>query len=576
MSLPWLLNTAWMFSCAREARAFASATRHVAATQAEVLASILRQNRDAEFGRAHHFHGIDGPHAYQQRVPLSRYEDYAQAIHRIAEGENHVLTRARVELLEPTSGTTGGEKLIPATAPLCRQFQRAVAAWVADLFHHRPGLRRGRGYWSISPAFGSPRRTAAGIPIGFENDADYLGAGGRWLLKRLMAVPANVARVVDIDEFRYHTLWHLLRAPGLTLMSVWSPTFLPTLLAPLEAWSDRLGFDLERCGETTRAAELRRIFRVPSSTAEKLRRIWPRLALISCWADAGSARYLGQLRELFPEVEIQPKGLLATEGCVSFPLTGRPAPVLAVRSHFFEFQEIDAPERLRLGHELERGGRYRVVLTTAGGLYRYELRDEVEILGFENQCPLLRFLGRSDGGCDLVGEKLSERHVQAVLERLLEGHRRCRPAPIAQAGCPVDAGRYPLFPFAILVPVDDRPPRYRLFVQFASLDSDPAAALAMASGLESGLCENPHYAYARRFGQLAPAEIVVLDPHGESAWELYQHECLSRGARLGSVKPRALDAWAGWSAVFAPLHCRMDLRIRPRTWTDSEVQPRGK
>ena len=355
MSLPWLLNTAWMFSCAREARAFASATRQVAATQAEVLASILRQNRDTEFGRAHHFHGIDGPHAYQQRVPLSRYEDYAQAIHRIAEGENHVLTRARVELLEPTSGTTGGEKLIPATAPLCRQFQRAVAAWVADLFHHRPGLRRGRGYWSISPVFGSPRRTAAGIPIGFENDADYLGAGGAgcssgsWRFPR--ALP-ELSTSTSSATARFGTCF----APELTLMSVWSPTFLPTLLAPLEAWSDRLGFDLERCGETTRAAELRRIFRVPSSSAENLRRIWPRLALISCWADAGSARYLGQLRELFPEVEIQPKGLLATEGCVSFPLTGRPAPVLAVRSHFFEFQEIDAPERLRLGHELERGG----------------------------------------------------------------------------------------------------------------------------------------------------------------------------------------------------------------------------
>ena len=188
--------------------------------------------------------------------PCRRYEDYAEAIGRIAEGRRGVLTRDRVELLEPTSGTTGGEKLIPCTASLRGQFQRAVAAWVADLFHHRPALRQGRAYWSISPAFGSSRRTAAGIPIGFDSDADYLGAAGRWLLKRLLAVPADVARLTDIDQFRYRTLWHLLCASDLTLMSVWSPTFLPTLLGPLEAWHDRLCFDLEQSGKASRAAEL--------------------------------------------------------------------------------------------------------------------------------------------------------------------------------------------------------------------------------------------------------------------------------------------------------------------------------
>jgi len=535
VSLPWLFNTAWMLTCAREARAFANATRHVVETQAEVLVSMLRRNRNTEFGWAHDFHKIDGTQVYRQRVPLSRYEDYAEAIGRIGVGKHGVLTHDRVELLEPTSGTTGGEKLIPCTAALRRQFQRAVAAWVADLFRHRPSLRQGRAYWSISPAFESGRRTSGGIPIGFDNDAEYLGAAGRWLLKRLLVVPAELARLADIDQFRYRTLWHLLRAPDLTLMSVWSPTFLPTLIASLEVWHDQLCFDLEQCGETTRAADLRRIFHAPDSLAEKLRRIWPRLALVSCWADADSARYLRQLRGLFPEVEIQPKGLLATEGCVSFPLTDCIAPVLAVRSHFFEFQEIDAPDQLRLAHELEYGGRYRMVLTTAGGLYRYELRDEVEIIGFENQCPLLRFRGRSDGGCDLVGEKLAETHVRAVLDRLLESH-----------------GLLPAF--VLLVPVYNQTPRYRLFVQAAASGTAPTAADDLADGLETGLCENPHYAYARRLGQLAPPDVVILDPCGEPAWELYQRQCLVRGMRLGSIKPRALDAWPGWTVAFAPLH----------------------
>ena len=555
MGLPWLLNTTWMVACAREARTFRKATRSVAESQANVLASVLQQNRDTEFGRSHSFRAIDSPRAYQQQVPLSRYEDYTDAIDRIASGRGNILTRDRIELLEPTSGTTGGEKLIPYTASLRRQFQRAVAAWIADLFQNRPTLRQGRAYWSISPAFGPLRQTGSGIPIGFEDDADYLGIAERWLLRKLLVVPSEVARLTDIESFRYCTLWFLLRAADLALISVWSPTFLLTLLGPLEAWHDRLCFDLDHgkpqppsslpdaltkrfaCGggqETVRAAELRKVFRSCLSLPEKLRLIWPRLGIISCWADANAARYLHELHTLFPEVEIQPKGLLATEGCVSIPLLGRLGAALAVRSHFLEFQEIDSPQKVHLANELDRGGRYRVVLTTAGGLYRYELRDEVEVSGFENECPLVRFVGKSDCTSDLVGEKLAEAHVRAVLSRLLDMN-----------------GLAPTF--VLVVPVVDRPPRYRLYVQAPALNGGTFVAKDWAVCLETGFCENPHYAYARQLEQLAPAEVVALDSRGRLGWEVYERQCLIRGMRAGNIKPMALDSWTGWPAVFDSL-----------------------
>ena len=49
-------------------------------------------------------------------------------------GERGVLTRDPVRIFEPTSGTTSGEKLIPYTADLQHQFQRAISAWIGDLF----------------------------------------------------------------------------------------------------------------------------------------------------------------------------------------------------------------------------------------------------------------------------------------------------------------------------------------------------------------------------------------------------------------------------------------------------------
>lgn len=516
MGLAGWLNAAWMVKCLPEAWAFHRATRHVAQAQAEVLARIVRRNADTEFGRRHGFAAIDSPRAYQARVPLSRYEDYSDAIGRIAAGEANVLTREPIVLLEPTSGTVQGEKLIPYTASLRREFQRAVAAWIADLYWQRPAVRRGRAYWSISPALGPSRRSVGGIPIGFEDDTAYLGSLERLAASRLLVVPPGVARLGDMDAFRYATLSCLLRADDLTLLSVWSPTFLTALLAPMEPWLERLAMELE----PRRAAILRSTAPLP----DKLRQLWPRLALISCWADGAAATCIGAVRDLFPAIEIQGKGLIATEGCVSFPLVGRAAPALAVRSHFFEFQPADGGA-CWLAHELDAGGRYCVVLTTGGGLYRYQLRDEVEVVGFEGGCPLLRFLGKADRVSDLVGEKLSEPHVRAVLDRVF-AERGLKPT------------------FALLVPVLGTPSRYRLYLQGAE-------PVELAERLETGLRENPYYRHAVEIGQLATVDVETLPAGAAFGWGVFERHCLARGLKAGNIKPAALDAWTGWPGVFA-------------------------
>lgn len=553
--VPWLLNTAWMLKGRTEAAAFAQATRRVAETQVQLLLQILQANRDTELGRIHHFRDITDVRTYQERVPLAGYDELAAPIHRIAAGEANVLTCEPVRLLEPTSGTTGGEKLIPYTAGLRRQFQRGVAAWIGDLYHHRPLIRNGRAYWSISPMLGPLRRSSGGLPIGFDDDTAYLGWAERFALRQLLVTPPEVARLPDMDNFRYCTLLSLLAADDLTLISVWSPTFLTALLAPLEEWQERLCSDL-RLGRLSpplplaeevagplcrwlrpnpnRADCLGRILRSRAPRSDQLRRVWPHLTLISCWADAAAAQFLPELRELFPNVEVQPKGLLATEGFVSFPLIDRPGAALALRCHFFEFEEPGNGSRCRLAHQLDRGGRYRVVLTTAGGLYRYQLRDEVEVVGFHRQCPLLQFLGKSDATSDLVGEKLAEPHVRALLNRLL-AVLSLQPR------------------FTLLVPILDRPARYRLYIQAPGIAGGSPLLVSLQKGLEDGLMENPYYRQAVAAGQLAPAEVTVLDPRGDSAWRLYERRCLAEGQKCGNIKPTALDRRTGWQEAFAHL-----------------------
>jgi hypothetical protein len=520
MSLAWLLNSAWMLAGLPERRAFARATRRVAATQADLLRRLLARNRTSWFGRRYDFARLRRPADYQKAVPLLQPADFRSAVERIAAGEPGVLTSEPVLLLEPTSGTAGGEKLVPYTATLRRQLRRAVAAWVADLFVYRPAARRGRAYWSLSPAL-PRRRTLGGLTVGFDDDAAYLGGCEQLALRYLLVTPPAAPRSAGLEEFRLATLAALLAAPDLALVSVWSPTFLLALLGLLDSAGPAL---LARLAPARRR-QVEAILAAPLGRPEQLRRLWPRLALLSCWTDAAAAEPARQLQALLPHVEVQPKGLLATEGVVSFPLIGQAGAALALRSHFFEFIESGYPETIRLAHELDRGGRYRVVLSTGGGLYRYPLGDEVEVVGLLRQCPLLRFLGKADRVSDRVGEKLAEPFVRAVLQRVLAEH-----------------GLQPTF--ALLAPAPGPPDGYVLYLQGAQPDG------ALAADLQEGLAENPHYRYACGLGQLVPVRVHVIAAALGPAWRLYEERCLARGQKAGGIKPAALDGWTGWAGVF--------------------------
>ena len=534
------LNTAWMWKCRIELAKFRRSTQSVATTQVAVLREILDHNARSEFGRMHGFAGIRSAAEFQRRVPLAAYADFSEMIDRIGAGEGGVLTGEAVTLLEPTSGSSGAVKLIPYTASLRAQFQRGIDGWLGDLLHAYPALRHGRAYWSISPALGIEKTTSAGIPIGFDDDTAYLGTVERRALKHLFAVPPELAKIKDLEQFRYQTLLHLLAAEDLSLISIWSPTFLTVILSQLERrsadlWRDlpavRLQYRSHRLRR--RADELEKIFASADSLADKLRRIWRRLTLISCWADGASARYLGELSKLFPNVMVQPKGLLATEGFISFPLARRSGAALALRCHFFEF--LDDRGDLRLADQLENGRSYQVVITTGGGLYRYRLGDTVEVVGFENQCPLLRFVGRADGVIDMVGEKVSENLVRAALEQTFAKN-----------------GLAPQF--AMMVPVEDeRQPGYRLYVQGRNDELTSAKLATVRTALEAALAQNPYYDHALRVGQLGKLQVHALSSSTESAWEIYEGECLRRGQKLGDIKPIVLHGAAGWAQCFEPL-----------------------
>jgi hypothetical protein len=241
-----------------------------------------------------------------------------------------------------------------------------------------------------------------------------------------------------------------------------------------------------------------------------LTRIWPRLGLISCWGDAHAALSLPELARAFPGVEIQPKGLLATEGFVTIPFAG--AWPLAIRSHVFEFLSEDGGGP-RFAWELDEGGTYSVMLTTGGGLYRYRLQDRVRVEGFLESTPSLHFLGKEGHVSDLRGEKLHESFVAGALARVF-----------------AKTGMTPRF--AMLAPEDEGPTGYVLYLE--AKEPPPAG---LAEELDEELLANPHYRLCRALGQLAAVRVQRLE---KDAYSRYLEHCRRQGQRMGDVKPLAL------------------------------------
>lgn len=520
-----LANRLWLFTSRRAAKDFHHASRNVAQTQTRLLQSYLTQNQTTAYLKP------QLPITNYQSLPLTTYENYLPYIERLANDEPNILTRDPVQLFELSSGSTSASKMIPYTRTLQREFRLALSTWIHDLYTHHPALMAGPAYWSISPLTSGPRRTPAGIPIGFEEDSAYLGSFGSVIESSLMAVPSFVKHIQDMDDFRYVALLYLLRREDLRLISVWNPTFLTLLLAPLETWWESLLKDIadgtivppnqspipnSQFPNKPRSRTLSKLSPTNYSS------IWQHLSLISCWADGASEPYAKELQSHFPNVTIQPKGLLATEAFVSFPLTGH-GNVLAITSHYFEFLAENGD--VLLAHQLEKGQTYSVIVTTGGGLYRYQLNDIVEVTDFYNQIPCVKFIGKADKVSDYFGEKLNEQFVAGVLKELF--------------------GKYNLNPIFYMLAPDDTPPfHYTLYLE---LDSRTIELPDLPTQLDNVLRTNFHYDYCRRLGQLAETQIVqVKDGSGA-----YINACQQRGQKLGDIKASVLQRSTGWGEWFS-------------------------
>jgi GH3 auxin-responsive promoter len=535
----------------RSLRHFNALCRTPVQAQDDLLRQILETNADTEFGRRHGFGAIRSFGAFQERVPLSTYEDLEPYIAAEMNGRPNQLTKEAPILFTTTSGTTGNRKYIPMTGQGKRDKSHLTWLWLCGLYRDHPGVVGGRILSVVSPEVEG--RAPGGVPVGAESGHAYRTMPGP--VRSIYTAPYGVFAIEDY-EAKYYTLLRLAAGQNISCIATVNPSTIVLLADRLARHSESiirdvhdgsLSFELPVPQDLRNSLHLRPDPDRARHLEQALARgggvlqpglAWPELAAIGCWKGGTVGAYLAKFDTYFPQrPPVRDLGYYATELRGSVPLSddGDAGP-MAVGTNVLEFHPAtedrtpEGRELLRV-EQLEVGQRYFVYVTNASGLYRYEMNDIVEVAGHHGRTPLIRFIQKGKGVVSFTGEKLYEVQVITAVDKALATLR----------------GRYH-FIAAVAELVDGTTPRLIFLIEFDDPITDQDGS-ALVDRLDAALGEeNDEYLTKRRSLRYGAPVIRIVRP-GE--FDRYRRRMVETGQRAdGQFKVLRLTSDMSFAAEF--------------------------
>jgi len=455
----------------------------MAQAQRRILQRLLAMHRGTAIGARLGLGGIV-PEDYRTAVPVMRYADIEDLIERSRRGESGILFPGRAQSMAQTSGTTSiqaaGERYIPQNSDLLEHHAKGGMAALARLVQ------------ACGPALLGGKLLMLGGSTALERNAWGMPEGD------LSGIVAS-------------------RIPAL-LKGLYEP-------GPSIALEPQWRLKIERIAKRCAPLDVRMVSGIASwlhvlfeaicreAGAEQLDRIWNLRGVVH--GGAPIAPSLGMLsRHLRPSqwmMEVYPssEGFIAV-GSRPWRLGEGVPPALEVLSDhgaYFEFlPEGDDPSRAVGPERLERGGLYSVLVTTPGGLVRYELGDLVQGDGPGR----LRVAGRLKARLSAFGEHVEGMQIAQALQFACREH---------------DAGVCEYHVAPLLPLPGEACGRHEWWIEFDRL---PADSKAFAQTLDGWLRAHviDYDAHRKDDLQLAPPALRVLAPGTF-------HRALERMGKLG-------------------------------------------
>ena len=489
---------------------------NVAKVQHQVLREKIQLAADSRFGRDHGFSTIRDVADFRRQLPITNFEYFRPYVEDVCNGNSEALfgPRTNVRMFALTSGTTEKPKHIPITDDFVRSYKRGWKIWgLKTHWDHRDLLTKDYVHlvsdWQQS-------QTSGGLWCG--NISGLAAETRPAIVRRPFIVPPQVGKIGDWTNRQYVALRLSMASPRVGMIITANPLTLVSLAHLADQKKESLLRDM-RDGTLTLpdasgddgndlGPELsRRIRKVSRSRCQELESIvrttghlfprdfWPQLSVVAVWMGGPVGAFVPEVRELYGDCAFRDHGLSASEGRMTIPMQDESnSGMLDFESNYYEFipegeYENEHPTLLE-AHELEEGESYYILLTNSGGLYRYNIHDVVQCVGFVGKSPLLAFLHKGAHCTNIAGEKLTEYQVAtAIRNGFGELNRNVETV--------------------MLVPVMGSPPRYVLLVEQSKSDYAERLAEKIDSHLSRLNCEYQDRIRTRRLQPIQTQEVPV-------------------------------------------------------------------
>jgi hypothetical protein len=517
-------------------RAFIQQTRRIEEVQDRWLRSLLQSHQNTVLGQEYHLSDIRTIDQFRERVPILPYSSYEPYIERVAKGEPNVLTSDPVTYLNMTSGTTGKQKLIPATWRSRRMLSRANQAGMGFAMNVARQRRLPLGKMLLTSSANLLGYTSGGIPYGPVSVGHLRSTNP--LYQQVVSHPFEALKISDSLARHYVCLLFALQNVHLGMIGANFPVLALRLcqyleehaealiedvatgaIAPWLNLDDALRAQLEpQCRPMPhRAAELRHLLKTHGTLTPQL--AWPHLAFLVTARGGTSDFYFERFPEYFGNVPIFGGTYASAEGTFGVHFNfNTDSTILAIASGFFEFIPVDQWEESQpktvLPWEVKAGEFYRLAVTNYSGFYRYDIGDVVEVEGFFEQTPLITFRYRRGGLLSSMTEKTTEFHAIQTMQQLQQ-----------EFGVALEN-------FCITLSEDVLPPRY-----LVNLELSPGHDLPHPERfLErfDAVLKEVHRSYeVKRRDQVPPPQLNILAP---GSFAILRQRLLQRGVPESQLK----------------------------------------
>lgn len=364
--------------------------------QSEWFDKLIERGTQTRFGKTHDFGKIKTSEDFKKAVPVQSYETLHPHIEEIMQGKPDVLWPGKIKWFAKSSGTTADKsKFIPITKESLEEC------------HYKGGKDLISLYYNNRPE--SRLFTGKGLVLGGSSNVNKLNEDSYY---------GDLSAVIirNLPFWAEHQ-----RTPSIEV-------------ALMDEWEAKL----QKMAEITAKQDITSITGVPSWTLVLLKRVleitgknkisqvWPNLEL---FAHGGVSfdPYRNNYAQIFGDLPVSyMETYNASEGFFGIQnhINGDDKSLLLMLDYgiYYEFMPIgevgkENPETLSL-HEVEVGSQYALIITTNGGLWRYEIGDTIE---FTSVNPFkIKITGRTKHFINAFGEELIIDNAEKALSRACE------------------------------------------------------------------------------------------------------------------------------------------------------------